>query len=82
MVVIMKDTNQIDKDHNGYVLASELNKIFKTSYFKELEGKSITKLMRPYSSIQNKQLIDYKKFFKALNLKLKERFGLIIENES
>ena len=51
MVVIMKDTNQIDKDHNGYVLASELNKIFKTSYFKELEGKSITKLMRPYSSI-------------------------------
>lgn len=59
---IFRDIKGIDKDSNGYILVSELNKIFKAHYFKELEGKSLNKVSRPYGSIQNKQLIDYKKF--------------------
>ena len=35
---IVRDIKKIDKDNNGYVLSSELNKIFKTHYTRELEG--------------------------------------------
>lgn len=48
---IVRDTKKIDKDNNGYVLSNELNKIFKQYYQKELEGKSITKVLRPFCSI-------------------------------
>ena len=62
LVHIVKDIKKIDKDNNGYVLANELNKAFKTYYLSELEGKSLNKILKPFSSIQNKYLIDYKKF--------------------
>lgn len=51
---IVRDIKKIDKDNNGYVLINELNKIFKTYYLRELDGKSLNKVLRPYSSIQNK----------------------------
>lgn len=51
---IVKNTKNIDKDNNGYVLSSELTKIFKTYYTRELEGKTLKKILRPFSSIQNK----------------------------
>lgn len=70
---IVRDIKKIDKDNNGYVLINELNKIFKTYYQRELEGKTLNKVLRPYSSIQNKQLIDYKKFNLQLLQKLKTR---------
>lgn len=48
---IVRDIKKIDKDNNGYVLNNELNKIFKTHYQRELEGKTLNKVLRPYSSI-------------------------------
>ena len=71
---IVRDIKKIDKDNNGYVLINELNKIFKTYYQRELDGKTLNKVLRPFSSIQNKQLIDYKRFNLQLlqKLKLKE----------
>jgi Ca2+-binding EF-hand superfamily protein len=76
---IVRDTKKIDKDNNGYVLANELNKIYKSHYQKELEGKTLNKILRPFGSIQNKQLIDYKKFnFHLLhNIKSREIQNLL-----
>jgi len=59
---IVRDIKNIDKDNNGFILVNELNKIFKQHYISELEGKSLNKISRPFGSIQNKQLIDYRKF--------------------
>jgi Ca2+-binding EF-hand superfamily protein len=71
LVLIIRDTKKIDKDNNGYVLSNELNKIFKSHYQRDLDGKSLNRLFRQFSSIQNKQLIDYKKFNLWLLSKLK-----------
>jgi Ca2+-binding EF-hand superfamily protein len=49
--MIVRDIKKIDKDNNGYVLINELNKIFKTHYHKEFDGKSLNKVLRPFSSI-------------------------------
>ena len=49
-----------DKDSNGFLTLSELNSIF-TQKYPDLEGKSLFKVLRPFTSIQNKQLVDYKK---------------------
>lgn len=53
LVNIVKDIKKIDKDNNGYVLVNELNKAFKTYYMNELEGKTLNKILKPFSSIQN-----------------------------
>ena len=71
LALIVRDTKKIDKDNNGYVLSNELTKIFKSHYQRDLEGKSLNRLFRQFSSIQNKQLIDYKKFNLWLLQKLK-----------
>ena len=52
--LIVRDTKKIDKDNNGYVLSNELTKIFKSHYQRDLEGKSLNRLFRQFSSIQNK----------------------------
>lgn len=54
LVFIVKDIKRIDKDNNGYVLANELNKAFKTYYMSEMEGKTLNKVVKPFASIQNK----------------------------
>lgn len=54
LVYIVKDIKNIDKDNNGYVLINELNKAFKTYYMTELEGMTLNKILKPFSSIQNK----------------------------
>jgi Ca2+-binding EF-hand superfamily protein len=51
---VVRDIKKIDKDNNGYILINEMNKIFKSHYQKELEGKTLNKILRPFSSIQNK----------------------------
>jgi len=70
---VVRDVKKIDKDNNGYVLSNELNKIFKTHYTHELEGKTLAKVFRPFGSIQNKHLIDYKRFNVHLLQKVKAR---------
>jgi len=54
LVLIVRDIKKLDKDNNGYILSNELNKVFKTHYLKELEGKTLAKIFKEFSSIQNK----------------------------
>ena len=58
----MKNIKDIDKEHNGYVTVTELDDILKLAYKKELEDKNLKEIFKPFASIQNRILIDYKKF--------------------
>lgn len=62
MVNIMRAIKDIDKEHNGYVTSTELDDILKINYKNELTDKNLKEIFRPYASIQNRILIDYKKF--------------------
>lgn len=62
MVDIMRRIKDIDKEHNGYVTVTELDDILKICYKKELADKNLKTIYAPFASIQNKILIDYKKF--------------------
>jgi len=68
----MRDFRSLDRENHGFMLQSDLNKVFKSHYSLELEGKTLTKAFRPFQSIQNKDLIDYKKLQNHLNQQLKE----------
>lgn len=52
---------EIDPDRNGYVTQTELDDIMKLKYA-ELEKRNLIPIISKYCSIQNKILIDYKKF--------------------
>ena len=52
---------EIDPDRNGYVTQTELDDIMKLKYA-ELEKRDLIPIISKYCSIQNKILIDYKKF--------------------
>lgn len=67
--IILKSIRDIDQDNNGYVTTTELEDIIKVHY-KQLENKNLKKMFRPFASIQNRILIDYKKFKKDLVDKL------------
>ncbi len=58
----MRSIKQIDKDNNGYVTSTELDDILKLTFPEELKGKNLKPLFRPFESLQNKILIDYKRF--------------------
>lgn len=58
---IMKNIKEIDRDNNGYVTNQELDDIFKMHYERELKKKDIKTLFKPFASLQNRILIDYKK---------------------
>lgn len=58
---IWKSIKKIDKDSNGFVTVEELEEIFKEWFPIELEGKSLYYYFRKFGSIQNKNLINYKK---------------------
>ncbi|CDW71437.1 ef-hand calcium-binding domain-containing protein 6 [Stylonychia lemnae] len=62
LVDIMRAIKDIDKEHNGYVTSTELDDILKISYKKELGDKNLKSMFKPFASIQNKILIDYKRF--------------------
>ncbi len=72
MVFIMKSIKDIDKEHNGYVTSTELDDILKICYKKELTDKNLKEIFKPFASIQNRILIDYKKFRDYLLKALKE----------
>jgi Ca2+-binding EF-hand superfamily protein len=59
---VMLMIKQIDRDHNGYVTASELDDIVKIVYAESLKTKDLIPIMSKFCSIQNRILIDYKKF--------------------
>jgi len=61
MLAIMKRIKEIDKDHNGYVTSTELSDIILISY-PQLKSRNLKNLLRPFASIANNILVDYKRF--------------------
>ena len=70
LVDVMRAIKDIDKEHNGYVTSTELDDILKISYKSELKSKNLKEMFKPYASIQNRILIDYKKFRDTLLAKM------------
>ena len=66
---LWKNVKKYDIDSNGFLTLSELNSIFSQVY-SELKGKSLFKILRPFVSIQNKSLADYKKLKEYLEKRL------------
>lgn len=58
----MRMIKEIDASHNGYVTSTELDDIIKIIYKEELGNRDLKNIIKKYSSIQNRILIDYKKF--------------------
>jgi len=61
MLDFWKNIRKQDADSNGFLTLTELSSTFQLFYPK-LKGKSLFKIFKPFTSIQNKQLVDYKKF--------------------
>ena len=57
----MKRIKEIDREHNGYVTTTELTDILHI-VLPILKTKNLTQVLKPYASIANKVLIDYKRF--------------------
>lgn len=66
---LWRDVRKNDLDSNGFLTLTELNSIFTTRY-PDLEGKSLFKIFRPFTSIQNKSLVDYRKLKEYLEQRL------------
>lgn len=66
---LWKQVRKCDIDNNGFLTLPELNTIF-TQVYTDLEGKSLFKIFRPFTSIQNKTLVDYKKLREYLEERL------------
>ena len=69
MVDLWKSVKKNDVDTNGFLTINELNTIFAQIY-PELEGKSLFQILRPFCSIQNRSLINYKKLKEFLETKM------------
>jgi hypothetical protein len=66
----MSTINEIDKDHNGYVTKTEIEDILKMKYPDHFEIRDLIPIIKRFSSIQNKILIDYKGFRDWVKLEL------------
>jgi len=71
-VEVSRTIQEIDSDHNGYVTSTELDDILKL-YYQDLEPFDLLPLIKKFSSIQNKILIDYKGFMDWTKLECKKR---------
>ena len=69
MVDLWKHVKKNDVDSNGFLTIDELNTLFAQVY-PELNGKSLFKILRPFCSIQNRSLINYKKVKEYLDSKM------------
>ena len=69
---MMRKIKEIDKERNGFVTQTELDDILKILFADELGGRDLTKLIKPFCSIQNKILVDYKKFRDFIVSQLKQ----------
>lgn len=56
---IVRIIKEIDKDHNGYVTCTELDDILKM-FYSNLEHRDLLPIIKKFSSVQNRILIDYK----------------------
>lgn len=72
LVEIMRTINEIDKEHNGYVTVTELDDILKLNYGDILECRDLIPIIKKFSSIQNRILIDYKGFRDWVKLEIKK----------
>ena len=72
---IMRSIKDIDQDNNGYVTTTELDDILKYHMPQELSNRSLKPLFKPFASIQNRILIDYKKWKETLRKRLAEFEG-------
>ena len=68
---VMSTINEIDKDHNGYVTKTEIEDILKLKYPEFFESRDLIPIIKKFSSIQNKILIDYKGFRDWVRLEFK-----------
>lgn len=68
----MRTINEIDKEHNGYVTVTELDDILKLNYGDILECRDLIPIIKKFSSIQNRILIDYKGFRDWVKLEIKK----------
>jgi Ca2+-binding EF-hand superfamily protein len=59
---IFRTIYEIDRQHNGFITTTELDDILKLNYKSELANRDLRLIMRKYASIQNRVLVDYKKF--------------------
>lgn len=64
---------EIDRDHNGYVTSSELDDILKLYYQNELGHRDLLPIIKKFSSVQNRILIDYKGFVNWIKLEIKKK---------
>ena len=58
----MRTIKEIDKDNNGYVTKTEMEDILKLKYPEHFEMRDLIPIIKKFSNIQNKILIDYKGF--------------------
>jgi hypothetical protein len=58
----MRAIKEIDKDHNGYVTSTEIDDILKINYASKLKMANLKPIIKPFCSISNPVLIDYKGF--------------------
>lgn len=73
---VMSTINEIDKDHNGYVTKTEIEDILKLKCPEHFETRDLIPIIKKFSSISNKILIDYKGFRDWVRLELKNSMPL------
>jgi len=56
---------QIDPDRNGYITNTELDDMIKIVY-PELENSDLHQIIKPFCSLQNRVLVNYKEFQQSL----------------
>jgi hypothetical protein len=66
LVDIIRTIKEIDRQRNGFVTTTELDDILKLQYRDKLEGRDLIPILKKYASIQNRVLVDYKKFRDSL----------------
>ena len=59
MLQISNKIRQIDKDRNGYVTTQEIYDILREVYSVRLAKADLSKIVKPFASIQNPILVDY-----------------------
>lgn len=78
---VFRHIRDIDRDNNGYVTSQELDDILKLEYREQLEGLYLKRIFKPFASIQNTILIDYKKLRKLIEQSINWRQNNIIVQE-
>ena len=58
----------LDPSRNGYVTNQELEDTLKQIFPQKLKGYNLKPILKRFASIQNKLLIDYKRFIKTLQM--------------